>query len=141
MMSIMCGADLPGHDSAFERGEEAVHGLVLVDRFQLGEILPSEPEEHVLVDPHAMGQPLDARPLLLAQGNEVQQGPQRLCDEGDELAHLHAIDAGQELIISDSERMKAERAEVCRFKAERFAARTEAHTSELQSLMRITFAV
>src|SRR3546814_7418128 len=93
-----------------------------------------------------MGQPLDARPLLLAQGNEVQQGPQRLCDEGDELAHLHAIDAGQELIIRDSERMKAERAEVCRFKAERFAARrhsrrSEEHTSELQSLMRISYAV
>src|SRR3546814_10921102 len=90
MMSIMCAADLPGHDSAFERGEEAVHGLVLVDRFQLGEILPSEPEEHVLVDPHAMGQPLDARPLLLAQGNEV---------------------------------------------------RAEEHTSELQSLMRTSYAV
>src|SRR3546814_9088724 len=108
MMSIMCAADLPGHDSAFERGEEAVHGLVLVDRFQLGEILPSEPEEHVLVDPHAMGQPLDARPLLLAQGNEVKPGTQRLCDAGDELAHLPAIYDGQAMIIRDRARVKAE---------------------------------
>src|SRR3546814_7072008 len=80
------------------------------------------------------------------------------------------------LIIRDSERMKAERAEVCRIKAERFAARrhsrghkdrfgdpammgeraferdiatrhqtlrnrSEEHTSELQPLMRISYAV
>src|SRR3546814_1109440 len=126
MMSIMIGS-LSGHDGVFERGEKGVLGLVLVGGSELGEILSSKRDEPVRVDPHAMGQPFDPAPLFLAQGNQVHQRPQRLGDEGGEFAHLDPINADQEPIIGNGERVEAER--------------SEEHTSELQSLMRISYAV
>src|SRR3546814_9543343 len=136
--SDVCSSDLV---------EEGVCGLVFVNRPQFREIAVLQRKEQVLLDPQTSRQPVDPGPSFLPHGDEIHERAQWACNKGGELAHLDPADPCQEAIILDGEGMKTEGAEVRSCEGEALASRrntrrrSEEHTSELQSLMRISYAV
>src|SRR3546814_2672064 len=107
----------------------------------------------VFIDTQAACQPPEVRPATLAQRDKIEECAQGRGDECGEDTQFQSLHGNQKLILLDGERMVGKASHDRRVKFKRLATRrrarshvdrfrrSEEHTSELQSLMRISYAV